>query len=282
MALIQRLTLDDVTNNTNMYNSYNHWPDGKMPDDYCEINRQTESQFWLHKFKSDYTVFDFSKSELAFMKSIMPICKIHNKIPNLHKEDVMDIVEKHSDINDILKPGKFVRAENVSLKYGKHGIGPYYNLYNIIESILTAEDGHSPLYPTTESLRLYIIPWVSLNKFKEFRCFVCNGELTAISQQYWFESNKLLVDLNDEEQHEIVHEWIKIIIDAFYDTIKPKIDHVTSYVYDFVILDDGTPYFIEINPFGKAYSSGSSTFHWLIDEEKLYGKYDMVYFRYVV
>lgn len=40
--------------------------------------------------------------------------------------------------------------------------------------------------------------------------------------------------------------------------------------------------FIEINSFGKEYTSGSSLFHWLIDENKLYSDSEEIYFRYTI
>ena len=51
---------------------------------------------------------------------------------------------------------------------------------------------------------------------------------------------------------------------------------------DIAILEGDIPYFIEINCFGKEYAAGSSLFHWLIDEEKLYNtkNENKVYFRY--
>ena len=56
---------------------------------------------------------------------------------------------------------------------------------------------------------------------------------------------------------------------------------VDSYVMDIAIIGD-KPYFIEINVFGKEYASGSSLFHWLKDESKLYGEENTIYFRYSI
>jgi hypothetical protein len=131
-------------------------------------------------------------------------------------------------------------------------------------------------------LRLYIIPWVNINKFKEFRVFVCDGKLTAISQQHLYDSNELLASLEDSERTVIIRKWMDIITSYFEGVVKINIDHMSNYVYDFAILDDDSPYFIEINPFGKEYSSGSSLYHWLTDEDKLYGKTEFIYFRYAV
>lgn len=280
MYSIESCSIDDIRLNPQNYNSNNHWIDSIMPDDYKETNEKTNSEFWLPKFKDKYVVVTFSSSEVALLKSMMDLCRLKNEISLIHKEDIDDIVKKYAGIDELLKEGKFVRTENVSLKYGKNGIGPYTNLFKVIESILTSPDGHCPLYPTSTSLKLYILPWISINKFREFRVFVCNNKLTAISQQHLYESNELLKSLDEEHKMCTIIQWIDIIVGYFNDVIKSTITHVSSYVYDFAILDDNSPYFIEINPFGKEYSSGSSLFHWILDEDELYGKTDFIYFRY--
>jgi hypothetical protein len=52
---------------------------------------------------------------------------------------------------------------------------------------------------------------------------------------------------------------------------------------DFVLIgEDNQPYFIEVNPFGSEYSSGSALFHWIQDHEILYENGENVTVRYVV
>ena len=64
-----------------------------------------------------------------------------------------------------------------------------------------------------------------------------------------------------------------------------KITHIDSYVMDFAILNDDSPYFIELNTFGKEYASGSALFDWITDYDILYGlkkidEEDYIEFRY--
>jgi hypothetical protein len=62
-----------------------------------------------------------------------------------------------------------------------------------------------------------------------------------------------------------------------------KINWISSYSYDFAIVNN-KPYFIEMNSFGKEYAAGSALFHWLLDEDILYGKSgeNCIEFRYTV
>ena len=86
---------------------------------------------------------------------------------------------------------------------------------------------------------------------------------------------------NDNDINVIIHKWINIIKSYYETNVKQKITHIDSYVMDFAILDDDTPYFIELNSFGKEYASGSALFGWLQDYNILYGlSGDVIEFRY--
>ena len=79
----------------------------------------------------------------------------------------------------------------------------------------------------------------------------------------------------------LIHKWIHLIIEYFENEVKKKILHIDSYVMDFAILNDLTPYFIELNSFGKEYASGSALFGWIQDESILYGTTEnSIEFRY--
>lgn len=169
----------------------------------------------------------------------------------------------------------FVRSDFVSLKCGQHGVGPYTSLKCIVESLVTCSASHTPIRPTTKKINLYLIPWVSISPEREYRVFVCEGKITAISQQHLYsvyESRDRVKDAN--------------IITSYFDTsIKVALDHIPSFVMDIAVLDDDTAYFIEVNPFGAEYSSGSSLFGWIEDRDILYGAHrgdsdDTIYLRY--
>ena len=126
------------------------------------------------------------------------------------------------------------------------------------------------------------MPWLKFNPLKEYRIFVCKNKITAISQQNLYDKNIYLNEFNIEERSNIIKKHVSIITDFFNCKIKNSITHTNSYAIDLVIMENDKPYFIEINSFGKEYASGSSLFHWLIDEDKLYGTDDKIYFRYTV
>lgn len=285
MYFIEQIELFDVKLYDKIkYNSNNHWLDDIKPTDYIEKNKLSETKNWIDYFKKFYLVVNFDKSDLALLKSMQNLCQIKNSISSLYTDDIDYLVDKYKYIDDYLKinGGHFVRCENVSLKYGIHGCKPYTSIKQILESILTSPIGHTPIYEAITELRIYLIPWTIINNFKEFRVFVHKNKITAISQQHLYESNVLLSVLNENEKKEIIYQWIDIISDYFNTSIKNKLSYMSNYVYDFAILEHNKPYFIEINPFGKEYSSGSSLFHWLIDESKLYNTEGNIFFRYCI
>lgn len=279
-SIIQQIDLADVqTHGKERYNSNNHWIGDSPPLDYSLKNDQTDTRNWIDFFKKFYIVINFDESDHHVFKSALTISRMRNKISKIHEDEIDAIIDKYKQYEKYLENGCFIRTENVSLKYGKHSVGPYFKIRDIIESMLTSPSEHTPVHELP--IKLYIIPWVEIIKFQEFRVFVCNKKITAISQQSLYQSNDILNKLSKDEAELVINRWIEIITTYFNKKIRGSID-IDSYVYDFGILADDRPYFIEINPFGKEYSSGSSLFHWIIDEDILYGKKEEVYFRYCV
>jgi hypothetical protein len=78
----------------------------------------------------------------------------------------------------------------------------------------------------------------------------------------------------------IVTSWAEKIVCYFKKCIKDRM-WIDSYCMDIAITEDGV-YFIEINQFGKEYSAGSSLFHWIIDQDKLYNTCGKIYCRYAI
>lgn len=287
--VIENINMDDVYYyGKDRYNSNNHWKMGK-PKDYIQVLDKTQTKHWIDKFHKYYTILNIDKSDLNWMKEAVNISSITSNISGLHKEDIEKAIEKYNKyIGYLFTNDKkyFVRSDTVSLKEGIHGVGPYTSVKMIIESLVTCRSGHSPIEVYTEDVKLYLMPWKdNLIFHKEFRVFVKHKRITAISQQHLYTSNKILAPLSEKNRDKLINEWITIINTYFEDTIKDKITILDSYVMDIAILDNdiNTPYFIEINSFGKEYSSGSSLFHWIIDDMKLMGRVEnTIFFRYAV
>lgn len=244
------------------FNSNNHPP---RPDDYVEVLDACQTYKWIDNFHTNYESYIID-ADIAWMQRAKIISQQTNKFTGLFQDEINDVV-------DFSFNPCFIRTENVSLKYGQHGVGPYTNIKQVIESIVTTIPGHTPLYDDIKTIKIYLLPWLKMSEWKEFRVFVYNKRITAISQQNLFAVY--------QELSGYIESFITIIINYFQSVVKGKIE-LDSYVYDFVILEDGTPYFIEINSFGKQYASGSALFHWLLDEDILYGNGENIEVRYTI
>ncbi len=120
---------------------------------------------------------------------------------------------------------------------------------------------------------LYFFEWDPRleNRDYEFRVFVKDGTITAISQQEWFEHVHVL-DGWDQTDVETLYEMLDGHLQTAWKPYVPR-----SCCLD-VWCDLTDTVFIEANPY--EYSSGSSLFHWEIDRHKL-DDLGNVYFRCV-
>jgi len=101
----------------------------------------------------------------------------------------------------------------------------------------------------------------------EFRCYVHNRKLTAISQYQCY----CVFPALEDESH--VLECRSLITD-FIEKVK-HIFPMESFVIDVVVMPDKTCQVIELNPFGIHMSSGSALYSWIKDYDLLYGKLDI-------
>jgi len=109
------------------------------------------------------------------------------------------------------------------------------------------ESGNSRI----DTFKFFVREWNNFPMEAEYRAFVYNGEMNAISQCYdewWF-----------KELKEVFNEQC-LRIKEFYDTcIKNRLP-ISSYVIDFAIVNGGVKV-IELNPFA-AFSVGPGVFNW--------------------
>lgn len=275
--VIKSESIDDIINyDKEKYNSNNHWINDEPPSDYRLVISKSNTHLWIDNFKPEYKKITVNKpAHISWLKRASKICSQTGKFSNLFIDELIDtIIDLEKEYGYLFENNinYFVRVNNVSLKYGMHGVGPYCSLKNILESIVSSIKGHCPIYDDTVELVIYLIPWVKITDDNEFRVFVYKNKITAISQQHLYKR----VGMSDIENK------IKIITEYFNEVIRKKIDWIENYTYDFAIIDNQEPYFIEMNCFGKEYAAGSSLFHWLLDEQILYNDVDdTIEFRYI-
>lgn len=282
---IKPISLYQVSLYPQDFNSNNHWSNCGRPDDYEYILSKSKTFNWVDLFHKDYPIVEIDKKDLEWMIQAYKIGRCTGIFPKSYVKELEDMLDRYQHVEEIFKRSKgyFIRTEDVSLKYGQHGTGPYKDFKSVVESLVTSIHTHTPIREDTIMIKLYFLPWLNhMHKDTEFRVFVFNNKITAISQQRWYTKNKLLKGVDSDA----LSTMIKQILDYHENVISKRITHAKNYSMDLAVLNPLTNqsqiYFIEINSFGKEYAAGSSLFHWLTDEDILYSDGTIVEFRYVI
>jgi len=286
--IINPIKLDDIVQyDKSKFNSNNHWVGDERPLDYDKILSHTNTSKWISLFRPNYIEIKIiNPTWIGWLKKAYEIGCQTGKFTELYRDEIDAI----SSELDKLYPkifsdkGYFVRVNNVSLKYGQHKEGPYYSFKQILESITSCISGHTPIYLDTTELIIYLIDWIEIKPKDEFRVFVFENKITAISQQNLY-SRLFSEDKNNSNFELELKKKLDIIVNYFYSTMINSINWISSYTFDFAIVDL-KPYLIELNSFGKEYAAGSALFHWILDELILYNKFEndnlSIEFRYTV
>ena len=125
--------------------------------------------------------------------------------------------------------------------------------------------------------KLVLIPWRDdMNALNEFRCFIHNGRLTAMSVYNYREYGSRKWSLKPELEIRMIvknvcEKWNQLEPDAPWN----------SCVMDVHVSRDLKVEVIEFNPFGAQSMTGSSMFHWIQDYDQLHGKTDIIEVRLV-
>ena len=251
------------------YNTSNIWKNDEPPDDYLEIIMQTTTSTWIDKFHKDsyHTIeLDLCTPLTYWIKNAERVGATTGKFPQSFKNERDKLAgEIEGQYPEIFNgTDYFIRTEIVSLKCGQHKAGPYRHMTEILESLVTCVDGHSPIRKRTTGITIYFIHWVVMNPFKEYRGFVFEGNLTALSQQNIYSSYEPF-----NEHFHITNATI--IYHYFHTNMQLVLGDTRTYTFDIAILESSLPYFIETNCFGGEYAAGSSLFGWAEDHAILYG-----------
>jgi len=284
---IQPINLDDIVQyDKAKYNSNNHWINDIRPENYEQVLSQTYTSKWIDLFKPDIMKIKITNQIwIDWLKKANEISCQTGKSTKLFEDEINIIsIELNNIYPNIFNNRNkyFVRVNNVSLKYGEHKEGPYYSFKQILESIVSCIRGHTPIKEDTKELIIYFLDWVYIIPCYEFRVFVFENKITAISQQNIYstlfeEYNKCPYKFEQEIKFKL-----DIVVNYFYSVMINKINWINCYTFDFAIVNSN-PYFIELNSFGKEYAAGSALFHWLLDERILCNRFEtnnIIEFRY--
>lgn len=267
---IQVINSDEVfLNNKILFNTNNHYIADRNPQpiDYNDRLRATMTCNWIHKFHQTYHTIVLDPKEITWIKRAFEQGSITGHWPQDYDDELEALCAKYS----FPEGNWFVRTEYVSLKGGYYGVGPYDNVRDIIISMVTTTERHCCVRPDDTSCTIYLMPWQTIDPDREFRVFVYQNTITAISVQDIFHRNEWLCSLSQND----IRGVVQLIMDYFEITIKERLSYIADYTFDFALLND-TPYFIEPNSFGRNYAAGSALFHWVTDHDILHDTHHVV------
>tara|TARA_R100001163_G_C5044044_1_gene181615 strand:+ start:294 stop:1220 length:927 start_codon:yes stop_codon:yes gene_type:complete len=289
--IIQKIPRDYVMRWDHLrLNTNNLWERDKLPrpSDYLSICDKFSTKNWIYKFHPESTIktLVLDKEDIEWLTKAQQIGQLTRKWSNLFQDELEELLQKYNHQTHWIshsENGWFIRTPRVSLKFGQFGPGPYHSLENVIKSLVSSTPTHLCFKPGCESLTLYFMPFQpKLDSMKEFRIFVKDHKITAISQQSLHRHSPWLNSLYEKGKLEemITHK----ILEPYEKLILPKMkDYLDCYTMDFALIgDELDPYFIEPNSFGRNYPAGSSLFDWDLDDKILNSTNDddTIYFRF--
>jgi len=281
---ISHVYLADIDKNPDNYNTCNNYV--KIPDDYHNYCSTFYSKNWIDNFHS-YKKIVIEKPDIKLLWDAFIIGSLNRRVPTIYIEELNDLVykytQKYPDIFNVINNSYFVRTDKTSLKTGIYGNAKYDSLLKIFYSMVTCKYGHHSFDKDDEIINIYLLEYKNVDINKEFRVFVKNNKITAISQQNIYTKSIFIISKTYYEKYNLVLD----LINYFELNIKNKLIQFNDYVMDIALIDDVSNdfynnfYFIEINPFGAKYSSGSALFNWITDDN-IINNSNYIEFRYVV
>lgn len=250
--------------------------DGRdQPIDYLQA--QARCTFDSYKHLKDYQEVTLNESITKKVKGIASQVTGLTTRTGFIKEDIDDLFSKkfREEVSECfvnIKPNHndeyyyFCRTQHTSLKkqVGYVSTSTYRSkdkdifIRSILTELMLCDYDHKAISREDTIIKLFLIPVVEIDL--EFRGFVYKKRLTALCPQRWYDVDERYDDIS----------LPKKILDFFDNNIKDKLDN-DSYVIDVGILKSGECYFIETNPFGADYSSGSALYNWRDDDAVLTG-----------
>lgn len=213
----------------------------RSPKDGELFNKQNLTEHYNEEYNKIISTYDPLKWEGLNQNEIEANFKI---LANCKCSDKYTI--KCKDIDDAMN--LILTSERV-----------YVDLYREIK---TLENNSDYKYETKIAIR----EWVQMNGEKEFRCFVKNNNMTAITQ---YNHYIMVEDLLDKEY---LVKTKKLLYDYWKESISMLLTELKDYVIDLAVLDSNKVTVIELNPCNNL--TGSGMFMWEGDKEVLHGNKD--------
>lgn len=266
-------------------------------DGTCVDRENTKTSKWIDYIYDRYMIVYYNISRR----------KLYNVYYDIYQNEKLTtkiLVNLQVDFNKLFPEGCFIRLDNCSPKDSEINF-PIKDTNDIEKCINTssrAQDYINTLYLYDTITPIYLIPYnkfMSENKKYEFRVFVCDGQITAISSYYTgYEYLDIIKLISIEDNYPLEENFnIKNMFDKCCELYKKfytkyfdpnKISSMRKYnikgiIFPSIVIDmflmPRHETIIEINPFGKTTRTSSCLFSWEDDYNQLYGQNNKIEIR---
>lgn len=190
---------------------------------------------------------------------------------DLVKHDLEVLVQELGELENVPPEGFFVRVSNCSVKDADDGNQkPLYTLYSALLKIISSKRAvHSflDLQTSNDTIdhKIFFFPYFTgLDKLSEWRCFIYQGSVVAMSQTRFYQNHHSGV--KDSALRQMVRQARRL-----WEDIRPAVrfDSTILDLYADVRESDFEVKLIEMNPWGAHLGTGSLLFHWIDDKDIL-------------
>jgi hypothetical protein len=275
-------------------NTNNHLPHeveefGEEPIDeigYWTEYQKTVFETWFplkQKLSTTKTQLDQVALNKQHLQNILEISKssiLTGRLPRLFEDECNEIVELIKTQISFHQP-YFVKTKSASMKDGLHGTGPFMDAKQVLEAICTSKKLQNIIKKELQfhgliKFPLYFVPWnPSIKEENEFRCFVNQWKVTAISQYVW---SKNLGWSNRKDELVVIAEQTVDLLEKLKQSGGEQ-TLPSNFIMD--VYFDGCVELLELNCYGAQMAGGSCCFHWLRDYHLLHGNGKCIEFKIV-
>jgi hypothetical protein len=225
------------------------------------------SVWYSNEIISDVTIINLDSEKI---REICINCLYCNKLFDVEILKLQNDYDKIENALDKYNDYVFVRLDQRSAKKD-YGIIPLNNTKDILHHLIFSKSLYKNVYNKNLDVKLIIMPWKNIKKKYEFRIFIYNKNVVAISQQHLY--NKFKYDVIK------IHKIITLINNSNFIKKLPYNDVVCDVYIDII---NNLCNLIDCKPYGAYSSSRSSLFCWVKDKNVLCQNNSNIEFRFQV
>ena len=253
---------------------------GITDEQYCKVIQETRYEAWrcLRPVPGEL-LFQLDVEDCRHLSKAGQVGILTKRYPMLYADE-LELVE--AKLQPLPSPPYFARLSTCSTKGGQGGVGPFYTAKQIVTALVTSYRCVN-VFERQEPAGLYLLPFCPhFDCDKEFRVFVSNNRVTAISQ--YNEAEDCGWGTCSDTDLTRIADHIVILLNAMLKQAAIlKLALPASFTLDvFCHADqDFAVELIELNSFGAQLAAGSCLFDWVKDYDVLYGLSNTIELRII-